>query len=68
MRTVREFLADDPLPLRKVEHRTDVDDLALVPATIPLERTAQWLVAAPARGSPAGPRPSPAPPAATGGY
>jgi len=48
-RTVKELLADDPLPLAAVLHATGVPNLALVPATIPLERTAQWLVSAPAR-------------------
>jgi len=48
-RTVRELLADDPLPLRAVEHRTGVLNLKIVPAIILLERTAQWLVTAPAR-------------------
>jgi len=48
-RTVRELLADDPRPLESVEHQTGVPNLTLVPATIPLERTAQWLVTAPAR-------------------
>lgn len=48
-RTVKELLADDPLPLGAVTHACGVPGLSIVPATIPLERTAQWLVAAPAR-------------------
>jgi chromosome partitioning protein len=48
-RTVRELLADDPVPLRALEHQTGVPQLAIVPAIILLERTAQWLVTAPAR-------------------
>jgi chromosome partitioning protein len=48
-RTVRELLADDPRPLASVEHSTGVLNLRLVPAIILLERTAQWLVTAPAR-------------------
>ncbi len=48
-RTVRELLADDPLRLCQVEHPTGVPTLTVVPAIILLERTAQWLVTAPAR-------------------
>jgi chromosome partitioning protein len=48
-RTVREVLSDDPLPLRAVEHKTGVPGLSIVPATIRLERVAQWLYGAPAR-------------------
>jgi chromosome partitioning protein len=48
-RTVRELLADHPVPLQSVEHQTGVPCLTLVPAIILLERTAQWLVSAPAR-------------------
>jgi len=48
-RTVRELLSDDPLPLGAVEHPTGVPNLSIVPATIRLERVAQWLYGAPAR-------------------
>jgi len=48
-RTVRELLGDDPPTLRAVEHATGVPNLAIVPATIRLERVAQWLYGAPAR-------------------
>jgi chromosome partitioning protein len=48
-RTVRELLSDDPVPLRSVEHKTGVPNLSIVPATIRLERVAQWLYGAPAR-------------------
>jgi chromosome partitioning protein len=48
-RTVREVLADHPRPLAAVEHPTGRPNLSIVPATIRLERTAQWLVTAPAR-------------------
>lgn len=47
--TVRELLADDPAPLERVAHDTAVQNLSIVPATILLERTAQWLMTAPAR-------------------
>lgn len=47
--TVRELLADAPVPLRSVEHATGIPNLRIVPAIILLERTAQWLVTAPAR-------------------
>lgn len=42
---VGELLADDPVPLGSVEHLTGVLHLMI----ILLERTAQWLVTAPAR-------------------
>jgi chromosome partitioning protein len=48
-RTVRDLLSDDPLPLSAVTHQTGVANLAIVPATIRLERVAQWLYGAPAR-------------------
>ncbi len=49
LRTVRDVLADDPVPLSQVEYLTGVPNLSIVPAIILLERTAQWLVTAPAR-------------------
>jgi chromosome partitioning protein len=48
-RTARELLADHPVPLQAVVQASAVPGLSIVPATILLERTAQWLVTAPAR-------------------
>lgn len=46
---VRELLGDDPCRLLDVEYAVGVPNLKVVPATITLERSAQWLVTAPAR-------------------
>jgi chromosome partitioning protein len=43
-RTVRELLAEEALPLERVTYSTPIDGLAIVPATIRLEREARRLV------------------------
>jgi chromosome partitioning protein len=47
--TARELFVEDAASLAHVTHRTAIEGLSIVPATIRLERAAQWLYARPMR-------------------